>query len=184
MQNPPMSRESGGADYPVRGDDRTFYSPSRISSSTRPYDARIQAGQNDRSNQHSKAESMLGTTATRSLSNDGGSSAHITPPMSFFQGNENNAGDIAPGDSSYGRQPFLESNDEASAGRSDQERNHRKKQRWWKIHFLRGIVKDIRRRTPYYKSDWTDAWNYRVIPATVYMFFAKYGFLLSLLSGG
>ena len=23
-------------------------------------------------------------------------------------------------------------------------------------------------------SDWTDAWDYRVVPATVYMYFAKY----------
>lgn len=29
-----------------------------------------------------------------------------------------------------------------------------------------GIVKDIRRRLPYYVSDWLDAWNYRVIPST------------------
>jgi hypothetical protein len=32
---------------------------------------------------------------------------------------------------------------------------------------------DIRKRAPFYLSDWTDAWNYRVVPATVYMFFAK-----------
>lgn len=37
-----------------------------------------------------------------------------------------------------------------------------------------GIVHDIRRRAPYYVSDWTDAWNYRVIPAVVLIFFAKY----------
>jgi hypothetical protein len=46
--------------------------------------------------------------------------------------------------------------------------------RWWKIHLFRGIVNDIRRRAPYYWSDWVDAWDYRVIPATVYMYFAKY----------
>lgn len=32
---------------------------------------------------------------------------------------------------------------------------------------------DIKRRLPYYWSDWTDAWDYRVVPATVYMFFAN-----------
>lgn len=44
---------------------------------------------------------------------------------------------------------------------------------WWKIHLFRGMVNDVRKRAPYYLSDWTDAWNYRVVPATVYMFFAK-----------
>lgn len=38
-----------------------------------------------------------------------------------------------------------------------------------------GIWNDIRSRIPYYTSDWTDAWNYRVIPATTLIFFAKYG---------
>jgi hypothetical protein len=45
---------------------------------------------------------------------------------------------------------------------------------WWKIHFFRGMIVDIRRRAPYYVSDWTDAWDYRVVPATIYMYFAKY----------
>lgn len=36
-----------------------------------------------------------------------------------------------------------------------------------------GIYKDVRGRLPYYLSDWTDAWNYRVIPATVYMYFCN-----------
>ncbi len=35
------------------------------------------------------------------------------------------------------------------------------------------IVRDIRRRAPYYVSDWTDAWNYRVVPAIVLIFCAK-----------
>ncbi|KAI0525643.1 HCO3 transporter family-domain-containing protein [Xylaria bambusicola] len=45
--------------------------------------------------------------------------------------------------------------------------------RWWKIHLFRGMVNDVRRRAPYYWSDWIDAWDYRVIPATVYMYFAN-----------
>ncbi|THH12837.1 hypothetical protein EUX98_g9784, partial [Antrodiella citrinella] len=36
-----------------------------------------------------------------------------------------------------------------------------------------GIYNDIRSRAPYYASDWTDAWNYRVIPAIVLIFFAN-----------
>ena len=38
---------------------------------------------------------------------------------------------------------------------------------------FRGMVGDVRRRLPYYWSDWADAWDYRVVPATVYMYFAK-----------
>lgn len=48
---------------------------------------------------------------------------------------------------------------------------------WWRIRLFRGMVNDIRRRAPYYLSDYTDAWNYRVVPATVYMYFAKCVFL-------
>lgn len=47
--------------------------------------------------------------------------------------------------------------------------------KWWKIRLFRGMVNDLRRRGPYYWSDWKDAWDYRVVPATVYMYFAKYG---------
>lgn len=44
---------------------------------------------------------------------------------------------------------------------------------WWKIHLFRGMINDLRRRVPFYGSDWLDAWDYRVVPATVYMYFAK-----------
>ena len=36
-----------------------------------------------------------------------------------------------------------------------------------------GIYNDIRSRLHYYKSDFTDAWNYRIIPATVFIFFTN-----------
>lgn len=36
-----------------------------------------------------------------------------------------------------------------------------------------GIYRDLKGRLPYYVSDWTDAWNYRVIPATIYMYFCN-----------
>jgi hypothetical protein len=35
------------------------------------------------------------------------------------------------------------------------------------------MINDLRQRAPYYISDWTDAWDYRVLPATVYMYFAN-----------
>ncbi|KFA54806.1 hypothetical protein S40293_00803 [Stachybotrys chartarum IBT 40293] len=44
---------------------------------------------------------------------------------------------------------------------------------WWRIHLFRGMANDLRRRVPYYASDWVDAWDYRVVPATVYMYFAN-----------
>ena len=46
--------------------------------------------------------------------------------------------------------------------------------KWWKIRLFKGIIGDLRRRAPYYWSDWKDALDYRVVPATVYMYFAKY----------
>ncbi|PYI10201.1 hypothetical protein BO78DRAFT_306302 [Aspergillus sclerotiicarbonarius CBS 121057] len=46
-------------------------------------------------------------------------------------------------------------------------------EKWWKVHLFRGMVQDVKRRAPYYWSDWTDAWDYRVVPATVYMYFAN-----------
>lgn len=48
------------------------------------------------------------------------------------------------------------------------------KHAWRKVHLFHGMVDDVRRRAPYYASDWLDAWDYRVVPATVYMYFAKY----------
>lgn len=46
--------------------------------------------------------------------------------------------------------------------------------KWWRVRLFRGMVKDIKRRAPYYLSDWLDAWDYRIVPATIYMYFAKY----------
>jgi hypothetical protein len=51
--------------------------------------------------------------------------------------------------------------------------------KWWRIRLFRGMIDDVKRRAPYYWSDWADAWDYRVVPATVYMYFAKYGRLLA-----
>lgn len=36
-----------------------------------------------------------------------------------------------------------------------------------------GVFNDIRSRIPYYYSDITDSWNYRVIPSTVFIFFTN-----------
>jgi len=35
------------------------------------------------------------------------------------------------------------------------------------------MYRDVLRRLPWYASDWTDAWDYRVVPATLYMYFAN-----------
>ncbi|KAJ5648405.1 hypothetical protein N7490_004777 [Penicillium lividum] len=45
--------------------------------------------------------------------------------------------------------------------------------KWWRVHLFRGMINDVKRRAPYYWSDWTDAWDYRIVPATVYMYFAN-----------
>ena len=52
--------------------------------------------------------------------------------------------------------------------------SQRRKAKWWKIRLFKGMYDDVRRRAPFYWSDWRDAWDYRVVPATVYMYFAKY----------
>jgi hypothetical protein len=38
--------------------------------------------------------------------------------------------------------------------------------KWYKLVGI-GMWRDVRNRMQYYRSDWTDAWNYRVIPATL-----------------
>ncbi|KAI0754610.1 anion exchanging protein [Daedaleopsis nitida] len=45
--------------------------------------------------------------------------------------------------------------------------------RWFSTSIGHGIIRDIRARAPYYASDWKDAWNYRVVPAIVLIFFAN-----------
>ena len=37
-------------------------------------------------------------------------------------------------------------------------------------YFGYGIYNDIKSRLPHYKSDFTDAFNYRVIPSTAFIF--------------
>lgn len=49
----------------------------------------------------------------------------------------------------------------------------RKRRFRWLSRLGAGIVNDVRSRLPWYKSDWADAWNYRVVPATALIFFAK-----------
>ena len=45
---------------------------------------------------------------------------------------------------------------------------------WWRIKWFQGMMNDIKRRAPFYMSDWIDAWDYRVVPATVYVYATKY----------
>ncbi|WVQ86061.1 hypothetical protein IAT38_008229 [Cryptococcus sp. DSM 104549] len=47
-------------------------------------------------------------------------------------------------------------------------------EKWWaKIPVGRGMVRDVKARLPWYGSDWVDAWNYRVVPSTWFIFFAN-----------
>lgn len=52
---------------------------------------------------------------------------------------------------------------------------NRRKPAWRRAlgFFCSGMVNDVRKRAPYYVSDWADAWNYRVVPATLFIFFAN-----------
>lgn len=47
------------------------------------------------------------------------------------------------------------------------------RRRTWYQNIGAGIFLDLRARAPWYWSDWADAWNYRVVPATALIFFAK-----------
>ena len=73
----------------------------------------------------------------------------------------------------YGRSN--NNNNNTSTSSSSTRSSSRRKKRWWRIRLFRGMINDVKRRAPYYWSDWTEAWDYRVVPATVYMYFAKYG---------
>lgn len=64
--------------------------------------------------------------------------------------------------------------DHAHLSRELSRQSARRNARWWNIRWFRGMIDDVKRRAPFYISDWTDAWDYRVVPATVYMYFAKY----------
>jgi hypothetical protein len=72
------------------------------------------------------------------------------------------------------RKSNFRANLEQKRTESQESKPSRAEQEWWKIQYFRGMVNDIKRRFPFYWSDWKDAWDYRVVPATVYMFFAKY----------
>ncbi|KAI0761997.1 anion exchanging protein [Trametes elegans] len=52
-------------------------------------------------------------------------------------------------------------------------RNERTIPAWVPTFVGRGIIRDIKARAPFYASDWRDAWNYRVVPAIVLIFFAN-----------
>lgn len=52
-------------------------------------------------------------------------------------------------------------------------RSKKRTPKWYKIRYFKGMIDDVKRRAPYYGSDWLDAWDYRVVPATVYMYFAN-----------
>lgn len=43
----------------------------------------------------------------------------------------------------------------------------------WVRYIGYGVYNDLRSRLPYYKSDFIDAWNYRVIPSTTFIFFTN-----------
>ncbi|KAL8759669.1 MAG: hypothetical protein Q9199_000630 [Rusavskia elegans] len=51
---------------------------------------------------------------------------------------------------------------------------------WWKIILFRGMANDLKRRAPYYWSDWKDARDYRVVPATVYIILPALAFSLDM----
>jgi hypothetical protein len=65
-------------------------------------------------------------------------------------------------------------------GKDDENMSGKRKQAWY-IRWIKGwgsgMRNDIRNRLPYYWSDWTDAWNYRVVPATWVRPFSSFQFV-------
>jgi hypothetical protein len=55
----------------------------------------------------------------------------------------------------------------ASTNQFQSQNGGQRKKSWKSLGWIgRGMRRDIRTRAPYYLSDWTDAWNYRVVPAS------------------
>lgn len=54
---------------------------------------------------------------------------------------------------------------------------HRSARRLHPLRWVRylgyGVYNDIKTRLPYYRSDFTDGWNYRVVPSTTFIFFTN-----------
>ncbi|KAE8541266.1 hypothetical protein D1P53_002623 [Cryptococcus gattii VGV] len=61
--------------------------------------------------------------------------------------------------------------DELRRSYQDFDRTGTKRSWIWSIG--RGMRRDVVSRLPWYWSDWVDAWNYRVIPSTWFIFFAN-----------
>lgn len=70
---------------------------------------------------------------------------------------------------SHSQPPSEPQFDVRDSTRTSLRQSQRKKGPIWK-RLVKGIGSgmrnDVRNRAPYYWSDWTDAWNYRVVPAT------------------
>lgn len=78
----------------------------------------------------------------------------------------------------------LNEHDALQAANTNASTRSRHVPKWYKVRLFRGMVDDVKRRAPFYWSDWTDAWDYRVVPATIYMYFAKYVVTFYLGGGG
>ena len=90
---------------------------------------------------------------------------------------ESHSGDTTP-PGGVGGVPTSSSVTYASAMTPDRSRNRGISARFHPSGLLQleigaGILRDIRARVPWYWSDWKDAWNYRVLPATALVFFSK-----------
>ncbi|KAL7816448.1 HCO3 transporter family domain-containing protein [Trichoderma aethiopicum] len=95
----------------------------------------------------------------------GENESHGVPPLSQPTSEQRRPGPTtAPTTTSGRRSPSASPSTSTSRRRGEA---------WWSIHPFRGMVNDVRRRAPYYVSDWLDAWDYRVVPATIFMYFAN-----------
>jgi hypothetical protein len=99
------------------------------------------------------------TTPTESLDPRGQTASTSNTPGKLASGNR--------------KAPFNSNGIRRERTRQSQTTSALRKGAWWKTSLFSGMINDIRRRAPFYLSDWKDAWDYRVVPATVYMYFAN-----------
>jgi hypothetical protein len=70
-----------------------------------------------------------------------------------------------PAGAAFRRDASAEDVQETRSSTSASSKDERKLE--WYQYLGRGMYMDVKSRLPYYVSDWTDAWNYRVVPATL-----------------
>lgn len=120
---------------------------------------------------------MSASTGDRKAGKNGGDAPAAPVRRPTADGSRRRLSSVRSRESDAGRRPNQQgekdhdSNEKSHVSHSRQRKPSGRK----RLGFIpgSGMYRDVRRRLPYYLSDWTDAWNYRVVPATWMIFFAN-----------